>query len=122
MEISEHKEIIANRIFYTILALLIIGSVVATFLRIVVWKDYQIVAETSCDPLTESCFVYEEEGSEPSYYKLISKKAADIVACEATEEKIGCLEELSCTETDTNCSYTLCDPENLGEGEQCESL
>lgn len=115
----DRKTVIANRIFYIILALLLIGSVVTTFVKIVIMKNYQIVAETSCDPAVEACYAYEDEETELYFYKLISKKASDIVACEATEEKLGCDEELSCTEGEENCSYTYCDPENLEEGQMC---
>ncbi|MEI6528515.1 MAG: hypothetical protein WCO10_02465 [bacterium] len=120
----------ANKIFYTVFILLLIGSVVATFVRIVVLKDYQIVAETSCDPTTEKCFVYEcdpvsdtscsaNPAERISYYKMISKKAATIAACEATADKVGCGEELSCIEGENNCAYTLCDPAKLADGEKC---
>lgn len=109
-----------NKIFYTVLVLLIVVSVATTFYKIVILKDYQIVAEVSCDQTIEKCFQYtDEESGEVSYYKLISKKASDIVACEATEEKLGCTEELSCVDGEENCSYTYCDPENLAEGEVC---
>jgi hypothetical protein len=114
----------ANKIFYTILILLILGSVGFTFWRIVIQKDYQIIAEVSCDPVTESCFHYEPEPCamddyeclsapiEEAYdYKLISKKAANIYICEQTEEKIDCAEELSCLDNEKNCEYTFCDPE-----------
>ena len=83
-------------------------------------KDYQIVAEVSCDPSAESCFYYEgvtyddptdtECVPEEAYdYKMISKKAATIYACEQTEEKLGCDEELACVESEANCDYTYCD-------------
>jgi hypothetical protein len=119
-----------NKIFYTILILLILGSVGFTFWRIVIQKDYQIVAEVSCDPATESCFYYEgavcddptdlECVAEEAYdYKMISKKAATIYACEQTEEKLGCTEELSCLEAESDCEYTNCDPAELGEDEAC---
>ena len=58
---TENKSKLGNRIFYTIFILLIIGSVGCTFWRIVIQKDYQIVADVSCDPATESCFHYEPE-------------------------------------------------------------
>lgn len=123
METVDKKSLNANRIFYIILALLILGSIAATFVRIVVLKDYQIVAETSCDTTIEKCFSYtDEESGEISYYKLISKKAASIIACEATEEKDGCNEELTCTEGEISCSYTYCDSENLAEGEVCAEV
>lgn len=108
----------ANKIFYTVLILLIIGSVGFTFWRIVIQKNYQIVAEVSCDPTTESCLHYDgvvcddpadtECVPEEAYdYKLISKNAASIYACEQTEEKVGCSEELSCLEGEADCSYSL---------------
>lgn len=132
MENIDQKLKIANRIFYTILIVLILGSVGVTFYKIVLQKDYQIVAETSCDPTTEACFHYEPTPCasddydclslppEEAYdYKLISKNAASIYACEQTEEKLGCDEELTCTENEINCSYTYCDPDNLEDGEIC---
>ena len=112
----------ANKIFYSILILLILVSVGFTFWRIVIQKDYQIIAEVSCDPAVESCFHYDgvvcddpadlECVPEEAYdYKMISKQAASIYACEQTEEKLGCTEELSCLEGEEKCEYTNCDPE-----------
>lgn len=122
METIEKKSGVGNKIFYTILILLILGSVGVTFWRIVIEKDYQIVAEASCDPVIESCFYYEgvtcdgtdsECVPEAAYdYKLISKKAANIYTCEQTEEKVGCSEELSCLEGEEDCVYTYCDLES----------
>ncbi len=118
---NNKKNIWGNRIFYIVFALLIIGSVGFTFYRIVILKDYQIVAETSCDPATEACFHYAPEpcatddteclsvpAEEPYDYKLISKKASSIYE-----------EELTCLEDEEDCSYTFCDSENLAEGEEC---
>lgn len=129
MEKLNAKNVWGNRIFYTILILLILASVGFTFWRIVIQKDYQIVAEVSCDPATESCFHYEgvvcdgtdtECVPEEAYdYKMVSKKASTIYACEQTEEKIDCTEELSCLESEIDCEYTYCDPAELGEGESC---
>jgi hypothetical protein len=119
----------ANKIFYTILILLILGSVGFTFWRIVIQKDYQIVAEVSCDMAKESCYHYAgvqcDKGDESCVwedeynYKMISKKASTIYTCEQTEEKLGCNEELSCLEGEADCTYTNCDPAELGEGESC---
>ena len=119
----------ANKIFFIIFILLLIASISLTFYRIVILKDYQIEAEVSCDPEIESCFVWEcspeddetcAENPEEriSYYKLISKKAATIYACELTEEKDGCTEELSCVEGEENCLYTYCDAET----EECSEI
>ena len=124
----------ANKIFYTILISLIVASVGVTFWRIIIQKDYQIIAEVSCDPATEACYHYEPEPCadddldcqslppEEAYdYKMISKNAANIYICEQTEEKIDCNEELSCLENEANCSYILCDPDNLEDWEVCSN-
>jgi len=57
METIENKSKVGNRIFYTILILLILGSVGITFYKIVIQKNYQITAETSCNQQAEKCFV-----------------------------------------------------------------
>lgn len=129
---NNKNNIWGNRIFYIVFALLIIGSVGFTFYRIVIVKDYQIVAETSCDPAIEACFHYAPEpcaaddteclaqpAEEPYDYKMISKKAASIYECEKTSEKLGCNEDLTCLDNEIDCSYTYCDPENLADGEVC---
>jgi len=134
MNNTEQKSNKANKIFYIILALLIIASIAATFYKIVIMKNYQITAQVFCDPKTEKCFVSVCDPSaddtcsaastteeRTTYYKNISKKAASISACEATLEKNGCGEELSCTTGEADCSYTYCDPNNLGEGEECSN-
>ena len=128
MEEQIKKENKGNKIFYLILALLIIISVGVTFYKIVILKNYQIVAQVSCDPATEKCFESSCDPetddtctatSTPTYYKNISKKAATIAVCESTAEKLGCNEELNCTEGEPDCSYTFCDPAQLLEGEAC---
>ncbi len=143
-ETVNEKDKVANRIFWLIFCLVLFGSIGFTFLRFVVWKNYQIVAEVACDPQTETigaltCFHYEPEPCaandkkcvpEEAYdYKLISKNAAKIYTCglkkwpspEAAQEA-GCGEELSCTENEKKCSYIFCDPANLAEGEVCSTV
>ena len=128
MEIIEQKSNKGNIIFYTVLALLILASVGVTFYKIVILKNYQIVAQVSCDPAIEKCFVSECDPatddtctatSTPTYYKNISKKANNIYLCEKTEEKLGCNEELACTEGEKDCLYTYCDSAKLADGEKC---
>lgn len=127
-------ESLKNKIFWFVFALLLILSVVFTYLRIYVWMDYQIVAQTSCDPQTEqTCFVSETEvatttdsgiistSTETTYYKLINKKAKTIFVCEQSTDKNGCGEELTCTEGEKSCTYEYCTEENVPEGESCYS-
>lgn len=122
MEKENNKTDWRNRFFYLIFILLILFSIGFTFKRIFIEKNYQILAEVSCDPQVELCFYYEPEecavndndcllDPEEAYsYKLISKKASNIYACEQTEDKIDCGEELSCLEGEENCEYIYCDP------------
>ncbi len=132
MENNEQKSRMKDKIFYIILALLIITSIGLTFYKYVVLKDYQIVAQVSCSPQTEKCFkvicdpatddtcsAASSTDERTTYYKIISKKASSILLCESTTEKIGCDKELSCFSGEQSCSYTYCDPANLGDGEQC---
>lgn len=126
------KSSLKNKIFYSIFFLLLAGSIIVTYVKIVVNKDYQIVAETSCDPATEQCFVWEcsveidgECSEDPEeniwIYKIVNKKASTIVACEATEEKLGCDGELSCTENEEDCSYEYCSEESISDGIRCST-
>jgi len=132
MEFTDKKTVIANRIFYSVIFLLIIGSVAATYIKIAVLNDYQITAEVSCGPAAEKCFVWEcdpaddsacpeDPAERVSYYKIISKNAAAIAACQASQEKIGCQDELSCAENEPACSYTNCDPASLLQDEECSN-
>jgi hypothetical protein len=130
MDNSTQKGGIKENLFYIFFVLLVIGSVGTTFLKYVVFKNYQIFADSSCNPQTEKCFVSicdpaedstcpENEADRVIYYKLISKNASEIYKCEQSVDKIDCNGELTCKQNEKNCSYTYCDPANLGEGEQC---
>ncbi len=128
MDNSVKNENRGNKIFFIVFFLLIVASVGVTFYKIVIVKNYQIVAQVSCDPTVERCFMSTcdpatdetcDALSSTTYYKNISKNAGTIYTCEKTEEKIGCGEELSCMIGESNCSYTLCDPSQLVDDEQC---
>jgi len=118
-----------NPIFYILVFLSIFLSIFLTFYKFIILKDYQIMAQVSCDPTTEKCFVIEcnhedeeclinpEEST--TYYKIISKNAGVIHSCQSTVDKNGCNEELSCIEGEERCEYTFCDLENLPDGETC---
>jgi len=119
-----------SKIFYAIFFSLIIISVGATFLRYVVFKDYQIFAQASCDPQAEKCYMTtcdpaddstcpQDESQRTTYYKIISKNASAIYDCENSKEKTGCNGELFCLANEKKCSYKYCDPANLADGEQC---
>lgn len=121
MNMSEQTK---NRIFWTILILMILYAVVATYIRVFVKMDYLIMNEVSCDPTTESCFLYtaEEacaESEDPDcldetenwIYKIIYKKAANIPFCEYNPELSESCPELTCTEgePEEECYYEYCE-------------
>ena len=130
MDNSTQKSNFNDKLFFIFFILLVIGSVGTTFLKFAVFKNYQILAETSCNTQTEKCFVKTcdpttdktcptNETERTTYYKKISKTASNIYTCEQSADKIGCDKELTCTQNEKKCSYTYCDPANLIEGEQC---
>jgi hypothetical protein len=128
MDNPVQKENKRNKIFFIIFFSLIFLSVAITFYKIVIIKNYQIVAQVSCNPITEKCFETIcdpatddtcEASSTIYYYKNISKNAGVIYTCEKTSEKVGCAGELSCTTGESNCFYTYCDPTQLLDGEKC---
>ena len=119
-----------NMWFYIIFGFLVVASITVTFCKIVVLKDYQMMAETSCNPATEKCFVRTcdpttddtcptDTAAQTTYYKNISKSAATIYKCEQTVEKLGCDADLSCTPNEPDCSYTYCTATNVPDGEAC---
>ena len=106
-------------------------SIVFSIFKFFVFHNYQILAETSCDPELEACFVYEcdpeteECTGDPEedtwYYKLIQKNGANIEVCNPAEEECA---ELSCGVAESDCEEILCDEETLsdaGEGVYCSN-
>jgi len=119
-----------NNIFYVVIFLLVGSSVLFTYLNVVARRDYQMLAEISCEPSIEKCFIWEcdplDDATCPenpadriSYYKKISKKYSTILECEATVDKLGCMPELSCVTGETSCFYINCDPSNISADEKC---
>lgn len=105
--------------------LALVGSVLATYYRYFIKKDFYIEAETECDPRSEACFIYvcdpeseedcpEEEAERISYYKLIKKKASAIPLCDPSD---AACDALDCSDS-RNCEVLFCDPEASSEEEE----
>ncbi len=122
----------ADKIFYIIFFSLIFISLLVTFVKLFVLKDYQIIAQVSCDPKIENCFVNQcdpsvdpscssDSSEQTSYYKLIHKNANNITAVcnEDASGGISC-PELMCNTGEDNCSYELCQIGNA-DGIECSS-
>jgi hypothetical protein len=111
-----------SKILIVVFALLILGSVGATYYRIFVKRDYIISAQTDCDPLEENCYVWECDPNatdesekctgDPEkdiwYYKIINRKAYNIPLCDPNSEEC---EALTCSEGEDDCEMKNCDPE-----------
>lgn len=115
-----------SKIFFIVFALLIAGSVAMTYWRIVVKRDYLVLAQTACDPETEACFVYEcdpeteectgDPEEDTSYYAKIKKKAFNFPQCEEGE----CPDPV-CDEGEEDCEVILCTEETAEEWESCNN-
>ncbi len=108
-----------NVLLVCIIVLLIGVSGFAKYYKYVIQRDYLITAAVSCNPESESCFVYECDGPEctEQAYKYIEKKAYDFAVCNPYTQE--CQEE-TCTD-ESGCTETLCTESSLGEGERCIS-
>ncbi len=106
-----------SKVLLIVLIIGIIFSVIATYNRIYIQRDYQILAEIDCDPEINSCFVWEEEDGEIWYYSIIEKKAANIPDCNPHREE--CDDPFFCEEGEEDCYEFFCDEEELEEGEYC---
>lgn len=119
-----------SKILIGVFVLLIVASVGVTYWRIMIKKDYVILAQADCDPYLEKCFVWEcdpestEEGEactgDPEediwYYQNIRRQAFNIPLCDPNEETC---EALTCPEGEADCAMEFCTPENVPEGETC---
>lgn len=120
----------AEKIFFLVMGVLILGSVAVSYYRYMVKQDYIIQAQADCDPYMEACFVHvcdpnpDVDGDsctgdlveDTAYYKLIYRNAKNIPLCDPSAE--GC-DALICPKGETDCSYTLCDPATVIGGDVC---
>lgn len=126
-----------NKIFFIVLFLLIFGSIGATYLRIVVFKNYIVEAQVDCDPETEKCFVWEcdpastvegeactgDAENDTWYYQLVKRKAYNVPLCNPDEDENLPAGEAECVPmecdatTEKDCEIIFCDDENKIEQE-----
>ena len=103
--------IIIFSLFFTV-------SIGAKYYKFFTQNNYDLLLETSCEPESESCFVYEcnyPEDEECEPYKYIEIKAYDFIQNDLEDEEYG----LQCTDVDAPCTVIQCSPEETIEGETC---
>lgn len=93
--------------------------------KFIILQDYYVITEISCEPEEGGCFIYECDSEEEeicpevleeriSYYKLIKKKAYNMLICASDDE--DCPEPVCLANED--CEITWCDSE-LEEEDMC---
>ncbi|MCW1888632.1 MAG: hypothetical protein KIH67_003715 [Candidatus Moranbacteria bacterium] len=105
-----------SRILTLGLVILFATSLVFSFYKFYIVRDYMVYGHTECDPSENTCFVYEcdvasedctgdpEEDTE--YYALIQKNASQIPTCDPHKEEC---EPLACASDEADCEVTFCD-------------
>ncbi|MBP9697767.1 MAG: hypothetical protein KBD65_01090 [Candidatus Moranbacteria bacterium] len=112
------------RVFFLIL----FSAVVVLLFKIVVFRDYLLKMQVTCDPSHETCFVHVCDPSfekcsgqldqDTLYYKFVEKSAVLMPQCNQREE--GCAEP-SCEKNENQCTETLCTDETVevAAGDTC---
>lgn len=107
-----------SKILLWVFAVILIGVVAATYLRIMVWRDYIVEAQVDCDPYEEECFVWEcdpqsdvegeactgDPEADVWYFKVARRNASRIPLCDPN--------------TDENCQPMLCEADEI----DCEEM
>lgn len=120
----------ASKIFLLIFLFSIIFSIGFSYWKIVVKRDYEIIASLDCDPYEERCFVYvcnpdpnvdgddcTGDGEDDiSYTKNIHRKAYNIPECNPNLDEC---EALECLPGEEHCFYELCGESNIPEESTC---
>lgn len=118
-----------SKIFLIIISAVLAVVVGVLFLRIYVFKDYVIQMEAYCDPLVDQCFTYEcdvefdedcpeDEGERVSYFKIIERKAHDIVLCDPNDPNCN---EFECKEGEY-CVEVFCDEATAPDFGECSDF
>ena len=122
------KRSFIEKIFFSLLFSLIILSIMITFWKIIIRKDYIIEAQTDCDPYSQRCFIWEcdpasvVEGErcvgdleeDIWYYNITRRNASRIPLCDPNDENCAAL---ICSEGEPECEQTFCTEENKIEQE-----
>lgn len=119
----------SSRIFLAVFFLAIFLSLAGSYWRIVIARNYNIIAGADCDPYEERCFVHicnpdplvdAECTGDPEedtwYTKNLHRKAYNVPECDPNDENCTAL---VCSEGEKNCFYELCGEANVPEGDNC---
>ena len=112
-----------SKLFFLLFSLMVLVSTFVLYYRTFVLRDYFVLAQISCDPTQEVCFVHhcnkEVEvcqglpASDTTYYKNIQKMAGRMPQCSGSSEACS---EPSCAINEPNCQIALCSEEEASVG------
>ncbi len=111
-----------SKIIFSILGILVVLSVSATYYRYVILHNYLVETEVSCDPSYESCFVWTcDPGTEGEctsnpeedtwYYKIAHRNAKNIPLCDPDD--VNCLPFQCAEENEEGCDEVICSTDTL---------
>ena len=110
-------------LLYTVVPLIVLLTASAYY-RFFVLQNYLVSYERECDPYTESCFIYCEDGdvecTEPFYYSIIEREAFEISNLCISGDVTECEEANTCLAATSSCSVIYCDIES--DTDSCENL
>lgn len=117
-----------SKTYLVVFSLLVIGSVVATFIRIFILKDYVIESQIDCDPAKDACFIWEctpdavdeterctgDPDNDIWYYQLAERSASHVPLCDPNDETCH---PFDCPLEEPECGFTYCDEETSQQQE-----
>jgi hypothetical protein len=105
---------------YVLVFLIIIAGAVS-YARFMVYHDYVVEYEGTCEPLTEQCFVGCEDDacSKEYYYSKVHKYEPDLYA-QCGKDITDCGAANVCFPGDRDCSVTFCNSEV--DGDICDTV
>ncbi|MFA5746948.1 MAG: hypothetical protein WC926_02635 [Candidatus Paceibacterota bacterium] len=117
-----------SKILFFVFFLAALAAIGVSFYKYYILEDFYILAEKSCDPAGEGCFVREcdpssdfncpKEGEKRLvYYTLVTKKANAIPKCDPKDSSCRALD---CQEGE-DCTEVFCDEATKAEEEVCSN-
>jgi len=117
-----------SKLLLWIFFFIICATVLILFFKIVVFRDYLLKVQVSCDPTQETCFSHMCDASfeecsgqidqDISYYKFVEKSAVEMPNCKQGED--GCFEP-GCSDNENGCVEIFCTDETvqMAPGDTC---
>lgn len=123
---------IKTKIFWVCVAIIFCGSVIFSYWRFVIARDFIVVMHAECDPFTEYCFVERcdpqastedewmctgEDDEDVSYFMIQKRNASHIPEC--SSDDASC-EPFACAPAEEECEVIYCDAaQDVVEDQEC---